>query len=316
MHNYIFNTFLIEKYFTEAIEIEGGYTGGIYCIHSQGSLFNYHPHLHALVPAGMMKDGVFYEQRNIATSVIAELFRARLLTVLLEQGVITQELINMLMSWNHNSGFNVHVRGQIDGADGDTIENIARYMSRAAISVDRVEFNPADNFSLRSMQALPLTVYERNNRPSSGTHRTYTIMEFMALLAGHIPSPYESLVYYYGIYSSSHRGKERRENRDDQSIEIQETKGTGKASSAWARLIHRIFEVNPLLCIKCGGNMRIVAFITDYQTSKGILKHIGEETIRPPPLRAKIPTANIPDTTFWDSIPSVEVYFQDTEHAN
>ena len=86
---------------------------------AQGSLFNYHPHLHALVPAGIMKDGVFYEQKNISTSVIAEIFRARLLAVLLEQGVIRQELINMLMCWNHHSGFNVHVRGQIDGADGD-----------------------------------------------------------------------------------------------------------------------------------------------------------------------------------------------------
>ena len=71
----------IEKYFTGATEIEGGYTGGIYCIHSQGSLFNYHPHLHALVPAGIMKDGLFYEQRNISTPVIADIFRARLLTV-------------------------------------------------------------------------------------------------------------------------------------------------------------------------------------------------------------------------------------------
>ena len=99
----------------------------------QGSLFNVHPHTHALVPAGIMKGGVFYEQRNISTPVIAEIFRARQLTVLLGHGVITQELINMLMSWNHHfslrsmqalSGFNVHIRGQIDGADGDAIENI------------------------------------------------------------------------------------------------------------------------------------------------------------------------------------------------
>ena len=95
-------------------------------------------------------------------------------------------------------------------------------MSRAAISVDRVDFNPMDN---------TLTVYERKDRPSSGRYRTYTIMEFMALLAAHIPSPYESLVYYYGAYSNSHRGKERRENKEDQSIGIQETKGTGRASS-------------------------------------------------------------------------------------
>ncbi len=100
----------------------------------QGFLFNVHPYTHAFVPAESMKGGDFYEQRNISISVIAEIFRARLLTTLLEHGVITQELINMLMSWNHHSGFNVHVRGQIDGADGDAIENIARYMSRAAIS--------------------------------------------------------------------------------------------------------------------------------------------------------------------------------------
>ena len=79
-------------------------------------------------------------------------------------------------------------------------------------------------------------------------------------------------------------------------MEIQETKGAGRASSTCARLIHRIFEVNPLQCIKCGGNMRVVAFITDYQSSKKILKHIGEETIRPPPLRVHIPTANLLDT--------------------
>ena len=78
-------------------------------------LFNYHPHLHALVPAGIMKDGLFYEQGNIPTPVIADIFRAcpcgskqgaRLLTVLLGEGGIKQELINMLMSWNHHSGFN------------------------------------------------------------------------------------------------------------------------------------------------------------------------------------------------------------------
>jgi len=62
--------------------------------------------------------------------------------------------------------------------------------------------------------------------------------------------------------------------------------------------------------------MRVVAFITDYQSSKKILKHIGEETIRPPPLRAKIPTDNISDTVFWDSILPVESYSHDTGYIN
>jgi hypothetical protein len=68
--------------------------------------------------------------------------------------------------------------------------------------------------------------------------------------------------------------------------------------------------------VESAGAICVVAFITDYQSSKKILKHIGEETVRPPPLRAKIPTANIPDTAFWDSIPSLEFYFHDAWYAN
>ena len=169
------------------------------------------PHLHITFTIPKLLRAYFRRNRRLLKILVQSANYSverylRLLTVLLEQGVIKQELINMLLCWNHHSGFNIHVRGQIAGTDGDAVESIARYMSRAPISVDRVEFNPADN---------TLTVYERKDRPSSGMNRTYTIMEFMVLLAGHIPSPYESLVYYYGVYSSSHRGKERRENRDD-----------------------------------------------------------------------------------------------------
>ena len=105
----------------------------------------------------------------------------------------------------------------------------------------------------------------------------------MALLAGHISSPYESLVYCYGIYSSSYRGKEKRENGDKE-VEVEEVKGTGKASSTWARLIRKIFEVDVLCCKKCGGEMKIIAFISKHSETRKILKHIKEETVRPPPL--------------------------------
>ena len=74
-------------------------------------------------------------------------------------------------------------------------------MSRAAISVDRVEFNPADN---------TLTVYERKDRPSSGMHRTYTIMEFMALLACHIPSPMKAS-YIIMVSTAAHTEGKREE---------------------------------------------------------------------------------------------------------
>lgn len=298
--------FAIEKYFHQALGIDEGYTGGIFCVQSQGSLFNFHPHAHALVLAGIIKDDKFYEQINISTDVIAEIFRARLLTVLFEQGVIKQELIDLLMSWNHNSGFNVHSKGKINDSDEDAIEKVARYMSRAAISVERVEFNPDD---------CSVIVYEKQDKSPSCKQAAYSILEFIALLAGHIPSPYETITFYYGAYSSSHRGKEKRENIDDEEVEVKEVKGIGKINSTWARLIHKVFEINPLLCPKCRKEMKIVAFITDFHETKKILKHIGEETQRAPPLSITTISVKEPDNCYGDYIPPDDVYFRDKEYA-
>ena len=45
----------------------------------------------------------------------------------------------------------------------------------------------------------------------------------------------------------------------------------------WAVLIARIYEVFPLLCPLCGGQMRIIAFITHSADIRQILEHIGVE---------------------------------------
>ena len=43
----------------------------------------------------------------------------------------------------------------------------------------------------------------------------------------------------------------------------------------WARLIQKIYEVDPLVCPKCAGQMRVVAFIEDMDVIRKILKHLG-----------------------------------------
>ena len=47
------------------------------------------------------------------------------------------------------------------------------------------------------------------------------------------------------------------------------------ANYLWAVLIARIYEVFPLLCPICGGQMRIIAFITYSDDIRHILAHIG-----------------------------------------
>ena len=43
----------------------------------------------------------------------------------------------------------------------------------------------------------------------------------------------------------------------------------------WARLIQKIYEVDPLTCPKCQGRMKIISFIEDEEVIEKILKHLG-----------------------------------------
>jgi hypothetical protein len=53
------------------------------------------------------------------------------------------------------------------------------------------------------------------------------------------------------------------------------------ARYAWAKLIARIDEVCPLLCLHCSGQMSIIAFITAAGEVKKILEHLGVDSRSP-----------------------------------
>lgn len=66
----------------------------------------------------------------------------------------------------------------------------------------------------------------------------------------------------------------RQINADDKIPCILEPEMTDKAFRRnWARLIQKIYEVDPLVCPKCSGAMRVIAFIEDPDVIKKILKH-------------------------------------------
>ena len=51
--------------------------------------------------------------------------------------------------------------------------------------------------------------------------------------------------------------------------------GANKASRAWAACLKRIFEVDPVRCEGCGGEMKLVTVIEDDSEIKRILEHLG-----------------------------------------
>lgn len=101
------------------------------------------------------------------------------------------------------------------------------------------------------------------------------------------------MVRYYGWYSNKSRGLRKKQGNlttDDQPldetdeaieiIDVSEYKPRRIPSKQWRECIKKIYEVDPLCCPNCGGEMKIISFITDQQVIRQILKHLG------PPLEA------------------------------
>jgi hypothetical protein len=61
------------------------------------------------------------------------------------------------------------------------------------------------------------------------------------------------------------------------------------ARTVWALLLARIYEALPLLCPKCGGEMKIIAFITEGTVVREILGHLGQPTSPPRLMPARGP---------------------------
>jgi len=70
-------------------------------------------------------------------------------------------------------------------------------------------------------------------------------------------------------YSNVSRGRRQKENQDGLIPYIIEPEESSKEyRKNWARLIQKIYEVDPLTCPKCQGQMRIISFIEDQEVIK------------------------------------------------
>ena len=99
------------------------------------------------------------------------------------------------------------------------------------------------------------------------------------------------MIRYYGYYSNVSRGKRKKEDQDALIPSIIEDSNISPAQrKAWARLIQKIYETDPLCCPKCQGSMKIIAWIEQEQIVKKILKHVGLWDVqKKPPPKANAP---------------------------
>ena len=85
----------------------------------------------------------------------------------------------------------------------------------------------------------------------------------------------------WGYYATAARGKRRKAARLEDTTqtpgEQDDDEFTRRALApipTWAKLIRRVYEVDPLLCPFCGAEMKILAFIVDFGAAKAIRKSL------------------------------------------
>ncbi|MGH7361394.1 MAG: transposase, partial [Candidatus Methylomirabilales bacterium] len=279
----------IKELMVAAVAEEKGFRPGVVSVvQTFGDRANFNPHVHALVSrGGFSASGEWIPVPYLDEGAAEKLFRHKILALLRRRGLLSEERIELLLSWRR-SGFSVHNRVYVPAGDSQGLEALVRYMMRSPVSLCRLRFTPGSHE----------VVYARKRghdelEPTQGEN--IDAMEFVARVLVQIPDPRRHSVRYYGAYSNAARGKRRKAEATAEPSASSGEAPVGETTPEradraafrrrWADLIRRVYEVDPLVCPRCGGEMRVVGFITEPTVIKRILDHLRkrEKVSRPPP---------------------------------
>jgi len=250
-------------------------------------------------------DGSFIGISEPVAKDLEDAFRHEVLKMLKAEGKINDAVIENMMSWRH-SGFNIYCGNAIWPHDEKGLEDLARYLVRASFSQERMTYIPAD----QSSDNIAKVIYQSKDAKTS---KTFDALKWLAQLITHIPNKREPLVRYYGYYSNRCRGDRKKDGKENEVPAIIDTDLSRKVfRQNWARLIKKIYEVDPLICPKCFGPMKIISIIEDQPTIKKILKHLGlwDIKIHDPPVKKPDNFSELTYDDFCSQIPAKGYWIQ------
>ena len=216
------------------------------------------------------RNGVFHRVSRFHDEVIQEIFTHEVFSLLLRKKLIGLSLVQKILRWRH-TGFNVH--SQVRAQTKSEAERIGKYIIRPVLSLKRLFFDETGG-KIR---------YQYSRHDSQEEQMDY--LDFIARVTSHIPDKGQVMIRYYGLYSNAHRGKMRKASCDPLYPLITDDGPTYVPSKGWAEMIRKVYEVDPLCCPSCGGQMKIISFIDDHKVIDRIIRHLELtfEAERPPP---------------------------------
>jgi hypothetical protein len=306
--------------------------GAVAFIHRFGALLNAHVHFHCVVVEGVFEADAagganFHEARGVGPEIIADIqaeVRARLLRALARRALIEREEAEAMGAWDHGGGFSLDASVRIEAHDRQGLERLLRYCARPAFALER----------LREIDPEHLVYESVKPGPGGSVSLMLTPLELIERLAALIPPPRRHRHRYFGVLAPNSPlrsavtaraggGPEPAQARAEAPVAVvgapapsapsaspavvEEPIHRHAARYAWALLLARIYEVFPLLCPNCGGEMRIIAFITEAPAVRDILAHLGEPTSAPRMAPARGPPLwEMPDAGQGESDPQAQ----------
>ncbi len=265
-------------------------------IQTFGELINFHPHIHAIATDGVFTpDGTFLCLPRIDKQLLLDVWQDKVFELFVKAGKIDQETVDQMRCWPH-SGFSVDNSVYLAPHDIAGLRRLAEYILRCPFSLARVVRLTDDGSVIYRAEKDHC---RRFPGPASGDLRggpkrnfqVFSALDFLAEVTQHIPDKGEHLVRYFGWYSHRQRGIRKKARQageaesdnlsiDRSAVDAQQSAAHGAAPgsiSTWAMLIKRVYEVDPLECPCCGGQMKIVSFIERCQAEviERILRHCG-----------------------------------------
>ena len=229
----------LKTFFKTIIPEEDALPGAVIAIQTFGDFLGFNPHCHVLcTDGGFYGKGMFRVAPWLIPKDLERLFQYKVFKMLLTRKKITEDLIDMTMSWRH-SGFNVYSGPRIQPGEEEAMENLARYIIRASFSQERMSYIPEESKVLyRSKDGKRENIFDA--------------LEWLAAMCSHVPNKGEQMVRYYGYYSNVSRGKRKKQDLDEWIPCILESEGPTKGyKKNWARLIQKIYEVDSLTYPEC-----------------------------------------------------------------
>ena len=219
-----------------------------------------------------------------------------------------------MAAYAHGGGFSVDAGVRIEAADRAGLERLLRYCARPPFAMDRLKQRGADLVyrcgkghteplqSDKYSGELVLTPLELINRiaqlvppPRTHRHRYYGVLAPNSPLRGAVTAMAQDAAVVVTPEVGSPVAEEVNADAGTACTAIAcgdagsttppeppaKPKPRPSAHYLWAALMARIYEVFPLICPNCGGQMRIIAFITFSADIQKILEHIGVEPDAP-----------------------------------